>query len=89
MEPVTEPAVDRDALLAKAMKAVALENGAAVWVAVFDIDAGEGAAYGEGAFDTASIVKVDILATLLLGAGRRPASDGGGEDVRHRDDHEQ
>ncbi|MFF3655575.1 serine hydrolase [Streptomyces olivochromogenes] len=68
VEPVTEPTVDRDALLAKAMKAVALENGAAVSVAVFDIDSGEGAAYGEGAFDTASIVKVDILATLLLQA---------------------
>lgn len=48
MEPVTEPTVDRDALLAEAMKAVALENGAAVSVAVFDIDSGEGAAYGEG-----------------------------------------
>lgn len=68
MEPVTDPTVERDALLAKAMKAVALENGAAVSVAVFDIDSGEGAAYGEGAFDTASIVKVDILATLLLQA---------------------
>ncbi|MFF1747186.1 serine hydrolase [Streptomyces mirabilis] len=68
VEPVTEPTVDRDALLAKTMKAVALENGAAVSVAVFDLDSGEGAAYGEGAFDTASIVKVDILATLLLQA---------------------
>ncbi|MFC9633928.1 serine hydrolase [Streptomyces mirabilis] len=62
VEPVTEPTVDRDALLAETMKAVALENGAAVSVAVFDIDS------GEGAFDTASIVKVDILATLLLQA---------------------
>ncbi|MER5905370.1 serine hydrolase [Streptomyces mirabilis] len=68
VEPVTEPAVDRDALLAKTMKAVALDNSAAVSVAVFDLDSGEGAAYGEGAFDTASIVKVDILATLLLQA---------------------
>lgn len=68
MEPVTEPTVDRDALLAKTMKALALENGAAVSVAAFDLDSGEGAAYGEGAFDTASIVKVDILATLLLQA---------------------
>ncbi|MEU2744156.1 serine hydrolase [Streptomyces sp. NPDC007095] len=66
--PVTKPTVDRDALLTRAMKAVALEDGAAVSVAVFDIDSGEGAAYGEGAFDTASIVKVDILATLLLQA---------------------
>lgn len=68
MKPVTEPAADRDALLAKTMKAVALDNSAAVSVAVFDLDSGEGAAYGEGAFDTASIVKVDILATLLLQA---------------------
>ncbi|QUW83147.1 serine hydrolase [Streptomyces mirabilis] len=68
VEPVTKPTVDRDALLTKAMKAVALEDGAEVSVAVFDIDSGEGAAYGEGAFDTASIVKVDILATLLLQA---------------------
>ncbi|MFF7885083.1 serine hydrolase [Streptomyces sp. NPDC020794] len=68
VEPVTKPTVDRDALLTKAMKAVDLEDGAEVSVAVFDIDAGEGAAYGEGAFDTASIVKVDILATLLLKA---------------------
>lgn len=68
MAPVTKPTVDRDALLTRAMKAVALEDGAAVSVAVFDIDSGEGAAYGEGAFDTASIVKVDILATLLLQA---------------------
>ncbi|MFF8023633.1 serine hydrolase [Streptomyces sp. NPDC007896] len=68
VEPVTKPTVDRDALLTKAMKAVDLEDGAEVSVAVFDIDAGEGAAYGEGAFDTASIVKVDILATLLLEA---------------------
>ncbi|MFE2963334.1 serine hydrolase [Streptomyces sp. NPDC059340] len=68
VEPVTKPTVDRDALLTKAMKAVDLEDGAEVSVAVFDIDAGEGAAYGEGAFDTASIVKVDILATLLLQA---------------------
>ncbi|MFK0019391.1 serine hydrolase [Streptomyces sp. NPDC090798] len=68
VEPVTKPTVDRDALLTKAMKAVAMEDGAEVSVAVFDVDSGESAAYGEGAFDTASIVKVDILATLLLQA---------------------
>jgi hypothetical protein len=37
-------------------------------VAVLDTVSGEWAAYGEDAFDTASIVKVDILATLLLQA---------------------
>ncbi|MFD8219361.1 serine hydrolase [Streptomyces sp. NPDC059697] len=68
VEPVTKPTVDRDALLTKAMRVVDPEDGAEVSVAVFDIDSGEGAAYGEGAFDTASIVKVDILATLLLQA---------------------
>ncbi|AXT84018.1 hypothetical protein C6I20_01620 [Aeromicrobium sp. A1-2] len=34
-------------------------------VAVLDIDSGESLTYGEEAFDTASIVKVDILAALL------------------------
>ncbi|MGW3663454.1 serine hydrolase [Streptomyces sp. NPDC005141] len=74
VEPVAEPAVDRDALLAKAMKAVTVADGAKTSVAVLDIDSGESAAYGDAAFDTASIVKVDILATLLLqaqDAGRR------------------
>ena len=37
-------------------------------MAVLDVDSGESATYGDGAFDTASIVKVDILATLLLQA---------------------
>lgn len=68
MESVAEPSVDRDALLTKAMKAVTLEDEAEVSVAVLAVDSGESAVYGEGAFDTASIVKVDILATLLLQA---------------------
>jgi beta-lactamase class A len=68
VEPVAEPAVDRDALLTKAMKAVTVEDGAEVSVAVLGLDSGESAAYGDGTFDTASIVKVDILATLLLQA---------------------
>ncbi|WP_327136746.1 class A beta-lactamase-related serine hydrolase [Streptomyces sp. NBC_01340] len=67
-EASVEPVADRDALLAKAMKALTLEDGAEVSVAVSDIASGESAAYGEGAFDTASIVKVDILAALLLQA---------------------
>ncbi|MGW3937522.1 serine hydrolase [Streptomyces phaeochromogenes] len=64
------PVVDRDALLAEAVKAVAVEDGAAVSVAVavLDVASGESAVYGDGAFDTASIVKVDILASLLLRA---------------------
>lgn len=68
MEPVAEPAVDRDALLAKAMKAVTVAAGAKASVAVLDLDSGASAAYGDAAFDTASIVKVNILAALLLQA---------------------
>ncbi|MEU6094712.1 serine hydrolase [Streptomyces sp. NPDC047079] len=68
VEPAAEPSADRNALLAKAMKAVAVEDGADVAVAVMESDSGERAVYGDGTFDTASIVKVDILATLLLQA---------------------
>lgn len=68
VEPVAEPAVDYDALLAKALKPVSVEDGAQLSVAVLDLDSGESASYGDGAFDTASIVKVDILAALLLQA---------------------
>ncbi|MEV6295046.1 serine hydrolase [Streptomyces sp. NPDC051896] len=74
VEPVTEPAVDREALLGKAMTAVSVPSGAQVSAAVLAVDSGESAVYGDAAFDTASIVKVDILATLLLqaqDAGRR------------------
>lgn len=65
---------DRDALLASVMGAVTVPGGAAVSVAVLDLDSGAAAAYGGGLFDTASIVKTDILAALLLRAqdeGRR------------------
>jgi hypothetical protein len=65
---VEEPAVDYDAVLAAAMKAAAPVGDARVSVAVLDVRSGESATYGSGAFDTASIVKVDILAALLLGA---------------------
>ncbi|MGW9023771.1 serine hydrolase [Streptomyces sp. NPDC055722] len=68
VEPAAEPSVDRGALLAKAMKSVPAEDGTDVAVAVLDMDSGDSAVYGDGAFDTASIVKVDILATLLLQA---------------------
>ncbi|MCT9004463.1 class A beta-lactamase-related serine hydrolase [Streptomyces rhizosphaerihabitans] len=68
VEPVAEPSVDRDALLAKALKAVPVADGAKTAVAVLDLDSGESAAHGDTAFDTASIVKVNILATLLLQA---------------------
>ncbi|MFS4096104.1 serine hydrolase [Streptomyces sp. AF1A] len=75
VEPVTEPsAVDRTALLAKAMASVTVPSGARVSAAVLQLDSGESAVFGGSAFDTASIVKVDILAALLLqaqDAGRR------------------
>ncbi|MEW2072604.1 serine hydrolase [Streptomyces sp. NPDC013433] len=68
VESATNAAVDRDALLATAMKSVAVADGTEVSVVVLDQDSGESASYGAGAFDTASIVKVDILAALLLQA---------------------
>ncbi|MCX5419577.1 serine hydrolase [Streptomyces sp. NBC_00078] len=68
VEPVAQPAVDHAAVLARAMRSVSVESDAEVSVAVLDLDSGESASYGNGAFDTASIVKVDILATLLLQA---------------------
>ncbi|MFF8728539.1 serine hydrolase [Streptomyces sp. NPDC015171] len=68
VEPVTEPAADRDALLRAAMAKVAVPSGATVSAAVLAVDSGESAVYGDAAFDTASIVKVDILAALLLRA---------------------
>lgn len=66
--PGTEPSADRTALLTERMRAVPVAPGAEVSVAVLDLDSGERAAYGTGSFDTASIVKVDILAALLLQA---------------------
>lgn len=69
VEPATSPsAVDRKAALSKAMAAVSVPSGAQVSAAVLELDSGESAGYGGAAFDTASIVKVDILATLLLQA---------------------
>ncbi|MFJ5532233.1 serine hydrolase [Streptomyces sp. NPDC093261] len=68
MEPAAKPSADRDALLAKAMKALTVEGSAEVAVAVLATESGESAVYGDGTFETASIVKVDILATLLLQA---------------------
>ncbi|MFF4473553.1 serine hydrolase [Streptomyces sp. NPDC001599] len=47
-------------------------------VAMLDVETGAMATYGHDAFDTASIVKVDILATLLLQAqdqGRRLSTE--------------
>lgn len=69
-----EPAVDHDALVAAAVRPVI--GDARLSVAVLDTESGASGSY-EGAagqtaagqtFDTASIVKVDILAALLLAA---------------------
>ncbi|MFG2376412.1 serine hydrolase [Streptomyces sp. NPDC048504] len=68
VEPVTQPTVDHDALLAKAMASVTPTGDQKVSVAVLDLTSGASATYGSADFDTASIVKVDILATLLLQA---------------------
>ncbi|WP_079054170.1 serine hydrolase [Streptomyces graminilatus] len=46
----------------------AAEDGAEVSVAVLDVASGRRAVHGTGLFETASIVKVDILAALLLRA---------------------
>ncbi|MFF4565373.1 serine hydrolase [Streptomyces sp. NPDC001435] len=68
VEPVAEPTVDRVALLTESMKSLTVPASAKVSAAVLSLDSGESAGYGDAAFDTASIVKVDILATLLLQA---------------------
>ncbi|WP_030418110.1 serine hydrolase [Streptomyces sp. NRRL F-5065] len=61
-------AADRDARLARAMASVPVPKGAEMSVAVLDPASGSSATYGAGRFETASIVKVDILAALLLRA---------------------
>ncbi|MCX5244733.1 class A beta-lactamase-related serine hydrolase [Streptomyces sp. NBC_00201] len=68
VEPVAQPTVDHAAVLAGAMRSMSVESHAEVSVAALDLASGASASYGDGAFDTASIVKVDILATLLLQA---------------------
>ncbi|MFG2462122.1 serine hydrolase [Streptomyces sp. NPDC048523] len=63
---VAEPVVDLDERLADAMKSVSVTGEQRVSAAVLDLESGDSAVHGAGAFDTASIVKVDILAALLL-----------------------
>ncbi|MFI0239427.1 serine hydrolase [Streptomyces sp. NPDC016845] len=60
--------VDRDTQLAEAVRAVTGEHDGEVSVAVLDVAGGTSASYasGDGTYDTASIVKVDVLAALLL-----------------------
>ncbi|MEV8568758.1 serine hydrolase [Streptomyces sp. NPDC051322] len=64
--PSEEATVDLDAMLAAALEPVA--GDASLSAAVLDTKSGATAAYGQRAYDTASIVKVGILATLLLQA---------------------
>ncbi|MFE5618542.1 hypothetical protein [Streptomyces sp. NPDC056524] len=68
---------DLDAALAEAVAPVLAGSGASLSVAVLDLETGRSASYGgEGrTYDTASVVKLDILAALLLRAqdeGRGP-----------------
>ncbi|MEV5146313.1 hypothetical protein AB0L14_18220 [Streptomyces sp. NPDC052727] len=66
--------MDRQAALSAAMARVEVPAGARVPAAVLAPESGESAVYGDAAFDTASIVQVDILAAPLLqaqDAGRR------------------
>ncbi|MFF8575283.1 serine hydrolase [Streptomyces sp. NPDC015408] len=63
-----ETVVERDASLAGVMASLGVGDGVEVAVAGFDPEAGVGAAYGAGGFETASAVKVGILAALLLRA---------------------
>ncbi|MFJ9681463.1 serine hydrolase [Streptomyces sp. NPDC101194] len=74
-----EPTVDLDTALAAVVEPLLADAGEAkVSVAVLDTGSGARAVYGDGTYDTASIVKVDILAALLLRAqdeGRVLTSD--------------
>lgn len=63
---VAEQVVDLDGRLAGAMTSVSVTGEQKVSAAVLDLESGDSAVHGDGAFDTASIVKVDILAALLL-----------------------
>lgn len=68
--PSPSPTVDLDARLADAVAAAAGGHDGDVSVAVLDPASGARASYasGEGTYDTASVVKVDVLAALLLRA---------------------
>ncbi|MEV1022502.1 serine hydrolase [Streptomyces sp. NPDC050264] len=70
VSPSPSPTVDRDARLADAVRSAADGHDGEVSVAVLDVTDGTSATYasGDGTYDTASIVKVDVLAALLLQA---------------------
>jgi hypothetical protein len=64
----TKPLVDWNRVLSSALAEVKGGTDAKYSVAVMDMKSGKSGVYGSGSFDTASIVKVDILSTLLLQA---------------------
>ncbi|MFH0517035.1 serine hydrolase [Streptomyces sp. M41] len=68
MDGAARPDVAHDEPSAAALAAVAVPDGVELAVAVLDMGSGACASYGDGWFETASVVKVDILATLLLRA---------------------
>ncbi|MFI7009599.1 serine hydrolase [Streptomyces sp. NPDC050145] len=68
-----------DSALAAALAPVVEGHSGRLSVAVLDVASGRSAAYapGGGTYDTASVVKVDVLCALLLGAqdaGREPTA---------------
>ncbi|MFE4368597.1 hypothetical protein ACFRMN_10185 [Streptomyces sp. NPDC056835] len=69
--PSPSSSVDPDQVLSKQLAPILNATTASLSVAVLDVEGGDGADYGVQAgktYDTASIVKVDILAALLLEA---------------------
>ncbi|MFF5937633.1 serine hydrolase [Streptomyces sp. NPDC012508] len=84
---------DLDAVLAAAVAPVLAGSGASLSVAVLDLETGRSASYGgEGrTYDTASVVKLDVLVALLLraqdeGRGLSPAErTAAAAMIRHSD----
>ncbi|WP_326611291.1 class A beta-lactamase-related serine hydrolase [Streptomyces scopuliridis] len=69
--PSPSPSVDPDQVLSEQLAPILKATTASLSVAVLDVEDGDGADYGVRAgttYDTASVVKVDILAALLLKA---------------------
>ncbi|WP_329122632.1 serine hydrolase [Streptomyces sp. NBC_01353] len=71
--------VDLDAVLTEAVGPVVATSDASLSVAVLDLETGRSASYGGAGrtYDTASVVKLDILVALLLRAqdeGREPTA---------------
>ncbi|MCJ0872634.1 serine hydrolase [Streptomyces sp. AP-93] len=67
-EAAAAPEADLDELLAAELAGMARVGDVQLSVAVMDVESGDRAVFESGQYDTASIVKVDILAALLLQA---------------------